>query len=190
MKIVKLLAVAGVIALSPLAAQSEGLSYSYLEGGFAQLDVDGVSSKLDGYYLRGSVGFAEHFFAAADYLDASKSGLDAQIYSVVLGGHFPLSDQVDLIGRAGYAGSEAGEYGYNASDDGYVVGAGLRGRLAEHFELEGNVNYYDFSDSGNDTVIGVAARYYFTDQFALGADYQHFDGADLWGLGVRWSFGK
>lgn len=190
MKTLKLLAVAGVIALSPLAAQADGFSYSYLEGGFAQLDVDGVSSKLDGYYLRGSVGFAEHFFAAADYLDASKGGFDTQIYSVVLGGHLPLSDQIDLTGRAGYAGSEAGAYGFNASDDGYVIGAGLRGRVAERFELEGNVNYYDFSDSGGETVVGVAARYHFTDQFALGAEYQHFDGADLWGLGVRWSFGK
>jgi hypothetical protein len=190
MKTLKSVLVASAIVLSPLAAQAEDLSYSYAEGGFAQLDIDGISDKLDGYYLRGSVGFADRFFVAADYLDVSKNGVDTQLYTVSFGGHLSLSDQVDLTGRAGYAGTEAGGYGFNASDDGYVVGAGLRARLAEHFELEGKVDYYDFSDSGGDTVVGVAARYFFTDQIAVGAEYQHFDGANLWGAGVRWSFGK
>jgi hypothetical protein len=189
MKTLKTLAIIGALAAAPMAANAEGMDYTYVEGGYAQFDLDGVSGSLDGFFLRGSVAVTDQVFLSADYLDVSGSGADTQLYTVGVGGRYPLSDVLDVTGRVAYVGTEASGGGFSADDDGYSVGAGLRGRLAESFELEGNVTYYDVGD-GDDTALGVAARYFFTDQFAVGAEYTHFDDADLWGLGVRYSFGK
>ena len=190
MNYLRSVALAGALAAAPLAAHADGFDYSFVEGGYAQLDVDGVSGNLDGFFLRGSVEITERLFVSADYLDTSGSGADTQLYSIGLGGSFPLSNALDLTGRVAYVGTEVDASGFGGDDDGFSVGAGLRGRLGEGFELEGKVTYYDFSDSGDDTSFGLAARYFFTDQLAVGAEYEDFDDASLWGLGIRYSFGK
>lgn len=190
MNIVKTLAVAGAVVLAPVMAQADDFDYTYVEGGYAELDLDGVSDKLDGFFLRGSLGITERLFVSADYLDVSTGPADTQLYSVSFGGSYPLSDSMHLTGKVGYAATEASAFGFSADDDGYTIGAGLRARPAERFELEANVNFYDFSDSGSDTALGLAGRYFFTERFAVGAEYQHFDDADLWGVGLRFSFGS
>lgn len=184
-----LLAVAW-LAAAPLAAHASDMSYTFVEGGFAQADIDGVSSTLDGFYLRGSAAFTDHLHLSADYVDVSKSGVDFQQYSVGLGGRYPLSPTLDLTGRVAWVRAEAGVGPFSASDDGYGVTGGLRGRLGERFELEGNVSYFDVGSGSGDTAAGVAARYFFTDSLAVTADFQRYDDVNLWGLGARVNFGR
>jgi hypothetical protein len=61
--------------------------------------------------------------------------------------------------------------------------------VTEQVELEGSVNYVDLSDSGDDTSLGLAARWYLTEQVALGLETAFSDDATSYGLGVRWHFG-
>jgi hypothetical protein len=193
MNVIQRLVAAAVLAAVPLAAQAADMSYTYLDGGLARVDLDGVSRTLDGFFLRGSVSLTDNLFLSGDYVDVSKSGVDFEQYSVGLGGRFPLSDALDLTTRIAWVQAEAGvrapPFSARAKDDGFSVGAGLRGRLGERFELEGNVTYYDVGD-GDDTSLGVAVRYFFTRNIAVGADYQRFDDAKLWGLGLRVSLGR
>jgi hypothetical protein len=97
---------------------------------------------------------------------------------------------VDLVGRAAYAKADVSAGGgLSADDDGYQLSAGARGEVADGFELEGNVIYTDFGGSGgDDTELAVGGRYFFTENFAVGAEFRTGDDADTIFAGVRFAF--
>lgn len=187
MKIMKAMAGTLLLAAAPIAAQAEDMNYSYVEAGYAETNLDGGPTG-DGFGLRGSIGFAENFFAFADYLDQDFSGVDIDLFSVGLGGHLEIAESVDLVGRFGYLRAEGSAGGFSADDDGYLVSAGVRARPAQQFELEGNVIYRDLGNGADDTAVAVGGRYYFTDMFAVGAEYEMSDDADTIFAGIRLSF--
>lgn len=192
--------VAAVLALAPFAAtQAEGISYTYADLGYVTTDLDGVSKDLDGFLLRGSLEVADNWFVYARYVDESVtfSGVDVDFQQFGVGGGYAWSfaENMDLYGRVGYARAEADTHGggfggMNVDDDGYELGVGIRARPLDPFELEGSVNYVDLSDSGDDTSLGVAARWFITDNLALAVEGEFGDDADSYGIGFRWAFGK
>jgi len=188
MKIMKALVGSMLLAAVPLAAQAEGMSYSYVDLGYTEIDIDGAPTG-DGFALRGSVGFAENFFVYADYATYGfPASVDVDFYSVGLGGRIGVSDTVDLVGRAAYAKADASAGGLSADDDGYQVAAGVRAEVADGFELDGNVIYTDFGGGADDTELAVGGRYFFTDNFAVGAEFRTGDDADTIFAGVRFAF--
>lgn len=191
MRTIRTLLIAAALIAAPIASQAGDFSYSYAEAGWARVSIDDseINLDFDGYFLRGSVEVTDRFFLFADYLDVSKSGIDLQRYALGVGGNYPLSDALDVVGRVAWAKSEASGFGYSADDDGYLVSAGLRGRPAERFELEGSVAYEDYGNGSDDTTFTVGARYFFTDMFAVGAEFNRYEDANAWGIGFRVSFG-
>jgi hypothetical protein len=195
MKIVNAMVGSLLLAALPLAAQAEDMSYSYVDLGYTEADLDGVADG-DGFSVRGSVGFAENFFVFADYATFGfPASVDLDQYSVGLGGHMGIAENVDLVGRVGYTELDLSVPGFGSGDaDGYVVSAGIRGRLTESFELEGHAIHTDLgSDVGDSTALVVGGRYFFTKSFAIGAEYRTGDdlgGADLDVIyaGVRFVF--
>lgn len=181
-----------LLAALPLAAQAQEMSYSYAEIGFAEIDIDAPEDG-DGLALRGSFGITDDFFVFADYamyeFDTGGGDIDLDLYTVGLGGHMEISDKVDLVGRLGYANADASGPGGGVPDDGgYLISAGLRGRVANNLELEGGVVHVDFGDDADDTALTVGGRYFFTENFAVGADVQLGDNIDTIFAGVRWAF--
>lgn len=187
MKIVNAMVGTLLLAAAPIAAQAEDMSYSFIDLGYAETNLDGGPTG-DGFGARGSVGFAENFFVFADYLNQDFGPIDFDLYSVGLGGHMELADSVDLVGRFGYLKAEGDSGGLTADDDGYLVSAGVRARPAQQFELEGNVIYRDLGGGADDTAVAVGARYHFTEMFAVGAEYEMSDDADTWFAGIRLTF--
>jgi hypothetical protein len=195
MKIMKALIGSLLLAAVPLAAQAEGMSYSYVEAGYNEADIDGVESG-DGFSVRGSAGFAENFFGFADYSTFGFSGgVDLDQWNVGIGGRLGISDNVDLVGRVGYSTLDLSVSGLGSGDEsGYSVSAGIRGQVTDGFELEGHVIHTDLgSGVGDSTGILVGGRYFFTDNFAAGAEYRTGDdiaGADVDVIyaGVRFTF--
>jgi len=189
MKILKAVTASLMLAALPLASHAEDMSYSNIDLGYVNTDIDGVGPSLDGFGVRGSIGFAEHYFAFAEYSSQSVSGADLDQTAVGLGGHYGLSDNLDLVGRAGWFKAEVSGGGVSVDDDGYLVSAGLRGKMGDSVELEGGVIYSDLGGTnGDSTAVVVGGRYYFTKTFALGAEYQHSDDASSYMAGVRFSF--
>jgi hypothetical protein len=177
-----------MLAGLPLASHAKDMSYSFVDLGYIETDIDGVGPTADGFALRGSVGFAEHYFAFTDYSNQSLSGVDFDQIAVGLGGHYGLSDSMDLVGRAGWFKVDASG-GLGVDDDGYLLSAGVRGQIGENVELEGSVIYTDLGGSGGaSTALAVGGRYYFTRNFAVGAEYQHSDDSSTILLGGRYSF--
>lgn len=181
-------------ALAPAYAHADGFSYSYVEGGYVNTDIDDFDEDVDGFALGGSFELTPHLFVFGNYANQGTSifGTDVNLEQFQLGAGYawPLSGNLDLYGKVGYAHAQFEVPGPNFDDDGYLLAAGMRGRLTDAFELEGSVNYTDLNDSGDDTTLGVAARYYFTPQFAVGVAGDFGDDANTYGVNVRWSFGK
>ena len=187
MKILNAMVGTLLLAAAPIAAQAEDMSYSFIDLGYSELNFDGGPTG-DGFGVRGSIGFAENFFGFADYQSLDFSLGDLDIYSIGLGGRMEIAESVDLVGKVGYLKADVSSDGLSGDESGYLVSAGVRARPASQFELEGNVIYRDFGSGSDDTAVAVAARYFFTDMFAIGAEYEMSDDQDIWFAGVRLSF--
>ncbi len=177
-----------LLAAVPLAAQADAMSYSYIDLGYLETNLDNGPT-ADGFGVRGSAAFADNFFVFGEYANQDLQGIDIDQFAVGLGGHLDLSETVDLVGRIGYLDAEASAGGFSVSVDGYLVSAGVRGRVVEDLELEGHVIHRDLgSQGGDDTSVAIGGRYFFTDQFAVGAEFDLADDADTILAGVRISF--
>jgi hypothetical protein len=175
-----------MLAATPLAAVADDMSYSYVDAAYVETDIDNAPT-ADGFGLRGSIGFGENWFAFADYATQSVQGIDIDSYDVGFGGHYGMTDILDLVGRVGYTKVELGG-ALNGDDDGYLIDLGLRGRVGDAVELEGGVHYTDYTDGGDNTGLYVGGRFHFNKTWALGAEYQSGDDADSILAYVRASF--
>jgi hypothetical protein len=182
-------ALAASVAFMPCLAQADDLSYTYVDVAYVNTDLDGARDDVDGLALRGSLEITEQVFLFAGYADQSGDGVDFETYNLGIGYAWPIASNMDLYGKLGYVEAEADYRGFGGDDSGYLLGFGLRSRLTEQVELEGSINYVDLSDSGDDTSLGLAARWYIAEQVALGLEGAFSDDATTLGLGVRWNFG-
>ena len=173
MKCMKVVLGSAMLALAPLAALADDMSYSNVDLAYVDTDIDGVNQSADGFGLRGSIGFAQNWFAFAEYATQSVQEVDIDNIAVGVGGHYGLTDTLDLVGRLGYVQVDlSAPGGLNADDDGYLADLGLRGRVGDSVELAGGLRYTDFSDGGDDTAFVVGGRFHFNKTWAVGAEYQ------------------
>jgi hypothetical protein len=178
-----------MLACAPLAALADDMSYSYVDLAYVETDIDGVGQSADGIAARGSVGFAEHYFAFGEFVSESVQNVDLDTITVGLGGHYGLAENLDLVGKLGWFSVDLSGGGANFDDDGYLLDLGLRGRVADSVELEGGVRYTDLGGAnGDDTAFYFGGRYHFNDMWAVGAEYQSGDDSSSWLAGVRISF--
>ena len=181
-------------ALAPFMAQAEGLSYTYAEAAWLQSDVNEFDEDLGGFGLKASWEIVDHVFVFGRYADQktdTRAGeFKFQPWDIGAGYAFPITETFDVYGTLSYSNIDADAPGIvaNTSDDGYTLGVGGRTRLADKFELEGAVKYANFSDYGDNTSFEFAARWFFTEAFALGVEFTAGDEVDTFGAGVRYQF--
>lgn len=177
------------------SAIADGFSYTHLDAGYVKTDIDsdvvGFDVDGDGFMVGGSLAATDNFHVFAAFTDQDFDfDLNYQTLSVGGGVNWPLHPNLDVIGRLSYVKADLdGPLGIDVSDDGFSVGAGLRGRVAERIELEGGVTYVNFDELGSETTPTLGARFLITDAFALGANVAFDDDATTWGLGARFNFG-
>lgn len=188
-----MLALAGpVYAQAPASA----LSYSFVELGYVDTEIDDADVDGDGLALRGSWGINDQFHVFAEYLDLGFDlNIDANTFEIGGGMRWPMGTNLDLYGTVSYLQAEVevpgpGLQRFSADDDGFGVGLGLRTLLTDKVELGGKIDYRDLDDSGNDTTFGVSGRYYLTSQWAIGMDIDFDDDGTTWIAGGRFDFGK
>ena len=180
---------AALAAALPLATQAEPMDYSYVEIGFLDAERDEPNLDGDGFALRGSLEFHPSFFAFAELEDLGYD-LDVDITSIKVGagGHWPLNEKIDLVGRFGIVkyDIEARRFGLDEDEDGFTLGARVRGEVMPRLELEGGFDYLDV-DSGDDTSAVLEGRYFFIENVSGGLRLQ-FGDEDVLGIAARMTF--
>jgi hypothetical protein len=187
------LGLAAALLALPLAAQAEDkISYNYVDAAYVVVDIDGFSKDADGFALRGSVELTDSVFLFAGYADLSVNAggfnIDEKDYSVGVGYDWSMSDTMSLYGKVAWVRAEGDALGFSVDEDGFSLGVGIRAFVLDPLELEGAVTYADLGDFGDSTTLGLAARYYFTQQFAVGVEAGLSDDATSYGVGVRFQW--
>lgn len=187
------LGLAVALLAMPLAAQAEDkISYNFVDAAYVVVDIDGLSKDADGFALGGSFELTENFFMFASYADLSAKvagfNVDETDYSVGAGYAWSVSDKMDLYGKLAWVRAEGDALGFSVDEDGFAVGVGLRAFVLDPLELEGSVTYADLGDFGDSTSVGLAGRWYFTENFAVGAQVGVSDDTTTYGVGVRFQW--
>ncbi len=183
---------AGALLL-PAFAGAGDMSYSYVEATVGQTEIDvgnGNQVDGDGFGIAGSLAVAPNVHLFADYTTADfDANVDANTIRVGGGYNQGITESADLIVRLAYVQSEVQTPFGDFDEDGFGVGVGVRGTLAESFELEGGIDYVDLGgDSSGDTSFSGAARYFFTPMFAVGVGIAIGDDVTTYGINARLNF--
>ncbi len=179
MKITKSIIQLGALAsfgLASAVALADGPGYTYVELGYADIEIDvggGFDISGDGYALGGSAEVGENIFIFADYADVGFDiGIDFNAFDVGVGYKSPVSDTTDVNISLAYVDLELEDPFFGSvSEDGYGLGASIRSMLSNEFELNGGITYVDLGTSGgDDTSFDFGAVYSFNENFAVTGD--------------------
>lgn len=213
----KTLILAALLAATPFAAQAaDGLSYTFVEGGYthAEMDLgDGFGNpKADGGYLRGSYALTDATYVFGGYSRVSDSDsaegikvkADLDQYELGLGWHMPMTDRIDFTAEAAYvrldsklkisgipAGSGYedlnGTYDSDASNAGRVT-LGLRGTPSARTEAWAKAGAMDGSDMDSEFVGNLGGQFKFNPTWGLVGDINWIGDVTQYSVGVRASF--
>lgn len=174
------LAVLGVPAVAVAQPVSSGPSYSYLEAGY--VDVEGAG----GFGIGASLEINPMFHAAFGLTHVQDGGLDVTVTTLAAGFNQPISGTTDFVARAGLARGTIETPFADASENGFMMQAGVRSMVSSSTELHGAVTYTD-TFSG-ETSVGVGVVHFFSDRAGLSAALEANDGDIGFFAGLRFSF--
>lgn len=183
----KKLLLASLLAV-PAVSMAEGLSYSYLEGSYQSLDIDGFPD-IDGFGIAGSFLVGKNVFVAGDYsfLDVDGGG-DLNIGNVGVGFRHGLNETVDFVAGASLVFAEAKGGGGSEDDTGYRISGGVRAALGKA-ELNGGLAYRDIDLlDGGKVLFTVGGLYNFTPNIAAVAGAEFEEDATAFKVGGRYNF--
>ena len=97
-----------LVLLVPPAMAAKGFNYTYMEGGYRNLDADSIEA--DGFEAGFSFGATDYIHIVGRYsrlfvdnIDgASSTDLDIDEFKIGFGGHYPIMEKVDLVGEVSY----------------------------------------------------------------------------------------
>ncbi len=168
----------------------ESISYSYLELGYGQLNLDNqVSAK--GIYLDGSMGVSDHFYLGVHYENRAGRGLDFDRYDMTLGFHTNGSGSTDF-----YIDARVGSFEFD-NIDGQSTGifAGTRSTLGSRFELLTRLGFihvdgidHQDGDSINIYEAEVKGLFKMTESQGISISLESLDNELGGRIGYRYSF--
>ena len=196
----------GIAAAASLATFSQltaaaGFNYSFAEAGYRYVDADSGSG--DGFKVKLSYGATDHFHVVGEYTrlwiddidDASSVDIDLDEFQLGFGGHFSLTDKIDLVGTLTYVDDEytgnarPDGLGYkvniNDKEEGYEARVYGRIQALKKLEMTPHVVHREVADS--ETGFGIGMVYDLTRAFAIrfeGTHYSDDSTTDLF-LGLR-----
>jgi hypothetical protein len=178
----------------PMALHAEQLNYNFVDITHfpkAEVDVDDFDEDGDGLQLRGSLSVYQNFFVFTEFqtLDIDRD-VDTTRLLIGGGGHWPINDKFDIVGRLGIVNYEVDAGVADDDDTGVFLGARVRALVIPKLEVEGGVEHQRVEVFGfeNDTYLVGEARYNFTPQWSAGVIINVGGDVDLIGAHGRFSF--
>ena len=194
----KHLALAVALAIAPFAASADGLDYTYVEGGYANVEIDTGDALVgdldfDGVQIRGSAAISESFYLLGGYGNVSNDDysmdVDFSELQFGLGYRHGLSDRADLVTEVSYLRQEIDFDGFGSEDaSGGRVSVGVRGLLADNFEGYVKGSYTDGGDFDGDFSGTIGAQFKFTPVWGVVGEIEAGDDVSKSLVGVRASF--
>ena len=190
------------LALLAQSAAAKGFSYTYMEGGYRNIDAD--SLEADGFEAGFSFGAMEYLHILGRYsrlfvddVDGLSSvDLDIDEFKIGFGGNYPILDKVDLVLDAVYVdeqitgdarkGDNSFKSNINDKEEGYEATFSARVQALKKLEMTPHVVYRDVG-SDSDTGFGLGLVYNFYKKFSLRFRGTHFsdDSATNLFVGMR-----
>ncbi len=182
------------MALAPVTSfAGKGLSYTYAELGYLNIDGDGLEG--DGFKAKLSFAAHEYVHIRASFSNASidkvaGASVDEKVdeFTIGAGGNYPVMDNVDVVAGVVYV---VQEYNGSAKDDpeGHIAELGVRAKPMKKFEVEaGYINQVLQGDSSDGFYVG--AVFDLNKDFAVSFRADDSDDADEtdYFLGLRLNF--
>jgi hypothetical protein len=178
-----------LVALVPGAALAE-FTYNNVEVSLIDVELDGPANvDGDGFEVAGSYDLNDRLFLFGEWQDQSLDlGIDGRSLELGAGLKHEINPDLDFVGTLSFVDTQLELGGQSADDDGLALGAGVRSRLGDSFELDALVRYVDFDESGGDTGFAVTGRYYFTRSLAVTFGTDMNDNVDTLRVGFRAEF--
>lgn len=189
---------------------ASSIDFDYVELGYIQTDFDvsgfvkpkGIilqaSKQFSNWYITGSYSNQEDemrdIFAYDDIIE--NITVDYELSRFTLGGGYVYSiDDTTSLDFSAQVGQFKVESTYNQFSDSdttdvILTHAQIRHLISDKFEVSAVVGFERFDDeeSENNFVYGVGSRYYFTDQFSIGAYYKDADEFNDISINARYNF--
>ena len=187
MKRVSLFGLAVAAALPFAASAADGVSYNYVEAGYAATNLSDGLPDADGVGARASIAFHPNFHVFGDYAyqEFDNSGLDFDQWRVGLGYNLEISPRADLLTRVAY---EKVDFGNAGDADGWSVEAGARGAFTSNFEGYALAGYEDGDQVDGDFYGRLGATVKFNQNWGLNGDVKVSDGDTAWFVGPRFTW--
>ena len=174
----------------------QGVDYTYVQASYGQMELDlGIADvDGDGFGISGSAAVSENFHVFGDYQMAGLDfGVDLDILELGFGYNTAISETMDFVARAAYVRLEADAPGVPSdAADGYGIGIGVRGMVADDVELHGGLDYIDVDSSGgssdSETRFRAGFMYGFSENFSAGLDGSWWDDVSILRITARFSF--
>jgi len=199
-----------LVLLVPPTVAAKGFNYTYMEGGYRNLDADSIEA--DGFEAGFSFGATDYIHIVGRYsrlfvddIDGASDAddLDLDEFKIGFGGNYPVMDKVDLVLDAVYVDEQTTgkarldndgqnvdgtgpKVNINDKDEGYEATFYARVQAMKKLEMTPHVIYRDVgSDSGTGFGLGLVYNVY--KKFSLRVRGTHFsdDSATNLFLGVR-----
>jgi hypothetical protein len=181
---------ASLAMLAQSANAAKGFSYSY--GEFGYQNVEAVSGDGDGFKIGFSFGATDYINILGEYnrlfgiddieelggiKNSTNADVDRDEFKIGLGGHYPLTDSLDLTLSAKYVDQEfSGKWtipsvaplktNLTNSEEGYEVEFGARVQLFKKFEMTPHIIHRDVGADSNSGG-GLGFVYNFHKDFSL-----------------------
>lgn len=172
---------------TPLGAISSDLGYTYAELRYLGVQRD-EGADADGGTAIGWYRLNESVFAIGQLI-MTEADNDAKANTVAAGAGYILSlnDQWDAVAIGTFRRTEI-DAARDTEKNGYGAQLGLRGMPIPKLETRAFVNYVDVID--DDTSVFVSGDYWFSPQLAAGIAAEMGGDADVFSIGLRYSFGN
>mgnify|MGYP003573661358 CR=1 FL=1 len=180
-------AAASLVTFSQMTAAA-GFNYTFAEAGYRNVDSDDFSG--DGFQAGFSFGATDYMHIVGTYsrlwvddIDgASSVDVDIDEFTIGFGGHYSITDKIDLAGDLVYVDDEytgdarpdglGFKTNINESEEGYQATLYGRIQVLKKLEMTPHVVYRDVSDS--ETGFGLGLVYDLTRKFAIRVRGTHF----------------
>lgn len=178
-----------VLAATLSTANATDFNYSYVEGAYQDIDLNGVDSEA--FDFLGSYDVVPGFNVIAGYATgktdnmAGGSDLDFDTLSLGLGYHAPVAENTDFTANLKLIKQDMDLVG---DDTGYGFGIGVRHMLTDTIEVGSNIDFVDIYDA-DDTTFRVDSRFFVNKEISLGLAYStSSEEVDIFSAGVRFDF--